>query len=154
MDPAPADLQKVLDEHPFTRGLPLHERIKLSRLARREHYEPGELLQTAGAASEKLHLIVKGSAVLEMPRSEGRTQRLLALGPGDVAGWSWMVEPYHSAFDVRALEPVEALAFDGDRLRAHLEDDNFLGYLVLKRLLAVVSKRILSARVQMLDENP
>lgn len=140
---------KTLEEHPFTREFPLHLRIKLARIARPKAFDAGDYLQRTGKLIQDFHLIVRGSASLEVPRAEG-PERLLVLHSGDVAGWSWMVEPYEAAFDVRALEPVEVLAMDGARLRYEFEEDSYLGYAVLKRLLEVVSRRLFSARSRVL----
>lgn len=136
---------QALAEHPFTRRFPLHLRIKLGRIARPKNFGSGEFLQRTGLPIGDFQLLLSGSATLEVPREDG-PETLMVLRRGDVAGWSWMVEPYEAAFDVRALEPVEVLALDGARLRYEFEEDSYLGYSVLKRLLEVVSRRLFSAR--------
>ena len=146
------EIQKALEEHAFTRDFPLHHRIKLARLATRQVTPAGGYLQRAGEDIERFHLLRRGTAVVELPLPTGRAERLMVLGPGDAAGWSWMVEPYTAQFDVRALESTETLALDGVRLREQVEDDNHLGYLLLKRLLEIVGRGLKSTRVQRLEE--
>jgi len=62
------------------------------------------------------------SAVLSM--KSGRNQdlyllpqqlsRLYTVEPGDVVGWTWLFPPYRWKFDLRAVEEVHAISFDGE----------------------------------------
>ena len=55
-------------------------------------------------------------------------------------------------FQARALEPVEALAFNGEELLATFRDDPKLGVTFLLRLLAVISERFQATRLHLLDK--
>jgi hypothetical protein len=46
---------------------------------------------------------------------------------------------------------VEALAVDGTRLRARMEDDPVLGYQVIKRIAPLVVERLQQTRLQLID---
>ena len=50
------------------------------------------------------------------------------LHDGDLLGWSWLVPPYRTVFDARAIGPVARCAFDGRCLRGKCEADPSLGY--------------------------
>ena len=76
---------------------------------------------------------------------------LQTVGEGDALGWSWLVPPYQWRFGARTLQPTRALAFDGKCLRAKCEEDHDLGYELLKRFLHVVTERLESTRLQLLD---
>ena len=55
------------------------------------------------------------------------------LGEDDVIGYSWLFPPYRWRFDARAVEPLRALALDGQCLRGKCDDDPVLGYELMKR---------------------
>ena len=70
---------------------------------------------------------------------------------GDVVGWSWLIPPYRWTFDACATEETSAIAFDGQCLRGKCETDPALGYALLQRVVQVLSSRLHSARVRLLE---
>ncbi len=54
-------------------------------------------------------------------------------------------------FQARALERVEALAFDGGDLLASCKRDSQFGFVFMHRLLGVVAERLQATRLQLLD---
>jgi hypothetical protein len=66
-------------------------------------------------------------------------------------GWSWLVAPYRWTFDARATEDTTVIAFDGACLRSKCQTDPALGYDLLQRVVQVMSARLHSARVRLLD---
>ena len=75
------------------------------------------------------------------------------IGAGDLLGWSWMFPPYVWHFTARAVEPTTAIVFYGTILREYCERDHSLGYELLKRISAVMVKRLQVAHKQMLSAN-
>jgi CRP-like cAMP-binding protein len=61
-----------------------------------------------------------------------------------------MFPPYTWQFTAQAIEPTTAIFFYGTILREHCENDHSLGYQLLKRMSAVMVKRLQAARRQML----
>lgn len=74
-----------------------------------------------------------------------------SLGPGDVLGLSWLVPPYRAQLDARAVEPVIALAFDGQCLRGKLDADHDLGFALAQRMFEQAYHRLERVRLQRLD---
>ena len=73
------------------------------------------------------------------------------IGAGDLLGWSWMFSPYTWQFTARASKPTTAIFFYGTILREYCERDHSLGYELLKRMAAVMTRRLQAARQKMLD---
>jgi hypothetical protein len=73
------------------------------------------------------------------------------LEAGDVLGWSWLVPPYEWRFHARALETTLAIALDGKCLRTKCEQNHDLGYELMKRVAAVMQKRLEATLFQVLD---
>jgi CRP/FNR family transcriptional regulator, cyclic AMP receptor protein len=61
-----------------------------------------------------------------------------------------MFPPYTWQFSARAVEPAAAIFFYGTILREHCDKDHSLGYELLKRMSAVMVKRLQAARKNML----
>ena len=66
-------------------------------------------------------------------------------------GWTWLFPPYYWHFDARAVEPTLAIFFYGTRLREKSEVDAELGYELMKRMVAVIIRRLQATRRQLLD---
>jgi CRP-like cAMP-binding protein len=62
-----------------------------------------------------------------------------------------MFPPHTWQFTARAVEPTRAIFFAGPVLREYCERDPSLGYELLKRLTAVMNRRMQNARRKMLD---
>jgi CRP-like cAMP-binding protein len=73
------------------------------------------------------------------------------LSAGDELGWSALLMGSGKHFQARALEPVEALAFEGSELLAACKEDTAFGFAFMQRLLAVVAGRLQATRLQVLD---
>ena len=56
-------------------------------------------------------------------------------------GYSWLFPPYRWRFDARAVEPVRALALDGQCLRGKCDEDPVLGYELMKRFARIALQR-------------
>ena len=61
-----------------------------------------------------------------------------------------MFPPYTWQFTARAVEATTAIFFYGTILREYCEKDHSLGYELLKRMSAVMVKRLQAARKNML----
>ena len=91
-----------------------------------------------------------GKVVLESSAKSANRVVIDTSGAGDLLGWSWMFPPYTWQFTARAIEPTTAIFFYGTILREYCEKDHSLGYELLKRMSAVMVKRLQAARKKML----
>ena len=73
------------------------------------------------------------------------------LTAGDVAGFSWLIEPHRWEFDGRAVERVRAVQVDGACLRAKCDEDPRLGYELMRRFAALATSRLQATRLQLMD---
>ena len=89
--------------------------------------------------------------MLESVDCFGEPLLIEAIGAGDLLGWSWMFPPYVWHFTARAIEPTTAIFFYGTILREYCEKDHSLGYELLKRISAVMVKRLQAAHKQILS---
>ena len=147
----PHDLGTIIDAHPFFKGIDAEFRALLVGCAANERFEPGEMLTREGRPADKFYLIRAGHVAVEAALPGRQPIILETVGENEVLGWSWVVEPFLSTFDARAVTPVRAVSFDGTCLRAKMADDHRLGYEVLRRFLPVITHRLATTRLQLLD---
>ena len=62
-----------------------------------------------------------------------------------------MVPPYRATSTAVAIEPLEAITFEGPALRAALREDAALAQALYPRILVAVARRLNATRVQLLD---
>jgi CRP-like cAMP-binding protein len=103
-----------------------------------------------GVQSCILYLVTGGTVALEVVM-RGRPVGVSTLHAGDVLGWSSVTEDDSKQFQARALEPVEAWAFDGARLRHACEQDYAFGFAFMRKIASVLSERLHAIRAQLVD---
>lgn len=144
------DLSRIIDEHPFARGMDGKLRALIVGCAANERFEAGQYVLREGGKADKFYLIRAGAVALEIA-APGGAITVETLGDGDLLGWSWLSEPPQWTFDARASQLTRVISFDATCLRRKMDDDPALGYEVLRRFLPIMAQRIHAARMQMLD---
>ncbi len=145
------DRREMLLAHPFLAGCPLEAIERLADYAERRRFASGELLLREGGSEEDVYLLVRGRVSIEVHAPERGPLIIETIEPDGVVGLSWAAPPYRARFDCRAVNPVEAVALDTVRLRAHLEEDVEFAALFLDRLAAVILDRLQATRFRLLD---
>ena len=144
-------LDELLGEAPALRSLPAAHRATMAGCARLRVFEPGSLLLTESGPADEFFLIRRGRVAIETEVPAQGPVTLETLGDGELVGWSWLVPPYRSAFDARAVETAHVIAFDGACLRGKCERDPALGYDLLKIVATTFVRRLEDTRMRLLD---
>lgn len=144
-------LADLVRDHPFFAGLPDDVVDVVAGCGANVAFAPASYLFREGRPADRFFLLRHGRVSLEtfLP---GRGPRVFqTLGPGEVVGASWLVEPYIWSWDARALDRVRAVAFDALCLRDKCEADARTGYALMKRFVPTLVGRLQEARMQALD---
>ena len=144
----PLDTRVAL--HPFLAGMNREQLALLTDCAIPVHFKKGQIIFREGETANRFYLIESGKVVLESSEGLGNPVIIDTIGSGDLLGWSWMFPPYTWQFTARPVEPTAAIFFYGTILREYCEKDHSLGYELLKRISAVMVKRLQGARKKML----
>jgi CRP/FNR family cyclic AMP-dependent transcriptional regulator len=144
-------IARAIAKHPFFAGLKPDHLQALTDSAMRMSYQEGECIFAESDPANRFYLIESGAVSLESHRRDESTVCIETIGPGEVLGWSWLFPPYYWHFDAYALKPTTAIFFYGTRLREQCEEDHDLGYELLKRISAVVIKRLQATRTRLLE---
>ena len=136
--------------HPFLAGLNRTQLTLLTDCVISVRFKPGDIILREGDRADRFFLIETGKVVLESGKDHGQPVVVDTIGAGDLLGWSWMFPPYTWQFTARAVAPTRAIFFAGSVLREYCERDHSLGYALLKRMNAVMIRRMQNARRKML----
>ena len=93
-------------------------------LAHEVRFEDDQLIFVDGQNSRALYLLIEGSVAVEL-RTTGFVVCVQALGPGQVFGWSSLLDDQDTLFQVRAREQIRALKINGAELSS-LQLDSLL----------------------------
>ena len=144
------DIEGLLRSHPFAKDFWPDQIKRLAALASPARFQPGERIFHEGDHSSLFYLLISGSVAVEFV-DPGRPVRVNTLYSGEVLGWSSLTGDEGKQFQARALQDVEALAFDGTRLRHACQEDYAFGYAVMRSVAAVMASRFHSMRAQLVD---
>ena len=116
-------IEDLLAENPALR----QARARASRARRRLRPQSRPSRPASTSCARAIRPTASSSSVRAMWRSRFAPQRgamtIETIHDGDLLGWSWLVPPYRTAFDARALGTIHAIAFDGACLRGKLAAD-------------------------------
>jgi CRP-like cAMP-binding protein len=142
-------LEKILDGHPFFRGMKESYLRTIVDSATVVRFEPGDVIFEEGEPAHRFYLIRTGRVALQLVSYRIEPLTLTTLDQGDIVGWSWLFPPYRWKFTARALSVTRAISLDGARLRAICDEDHDLGYELMKRLAQIIDNRVESFSVHL-----
>ena len=145
------NIREIIAESAFFAGLSDEAIDFLGSRARRRELVAGRVLFQQGDRARHFYLVLEGHVSLGIPALEGPSLELQDLGPGEMAGWSWLLPPNVWNFQARARTEVEFLEFDGTAVLAQCEEDPRFGYELIKRFSALMSERLQFAREKMMQ---
>lgn len=134
-------LDEALRNHAFTNGLTEVQIASLASLASKVTFEANQVILEEGQRSTSFYLVTAGSVAVELHAPQ-YTVCVQALGPGQVFGWSALLDHQDTLFHVRARERTTALQLDGEALTLTCLTDTHLGAEILRRTLRVVAGRV------------
>ena len=138
-----------LRSHPFFVGFESAHIEALAGIAKTARFAADHVILQQGEQSAQLYLITSGRVALEIS-GLGHPFRVDTLGAGDEFGWSWALgNP--GVYQVRTLEPVDALVLSAGELAARCDADSAFGYALMRRLLGVVAERLQATRLTVID---
>ena len=144
-------LEHELRSHPFLGDLSPAYLTLLAGCASNVEFRAGTFLFHEGARADRCFLLREGKVALEIGTLGRGPIIVQTVAAGEVAGFSWLLEPHLWQFDGRAIEPVRAVALDGACVRAKCENDPRLGFELMRRFANLATSRLQSARLRLLD---
>jgi CRP-like cAMP-binding protein len=144
-------IDALLAEAPAFAGMRAEHLALIAGCASNQVFAPGDFLLRENDPADRFYVIRRGRVALETFVPERGALILETVDDGDLLGWSWLVPPYRASFDARAMTTTHAITFDAACLRGKCDEDDVLGYELMKRFVPVIVERLQATRVRLLD---
>ena len=144
-------LDALITESPVFADLDPEYLELMAGCAQNVGFDADERIFREGDEANDFYVVRHGLIALEQYVPNRGVLTVQTTGPGEIAGWSWLVPPYRWQLSARAVEPVRAIKIDGTCLRDKCESDPALGYKLLSRIAGELVSVIASARLQLMD---
>lgn len=135
----------------FATDIPPGPLARLAAVGRLVDYPVGAVLVREGRPCRELGVVVSGRIAIRLSLPGGDDRTILTIEPGDIVGWSAVLDPGLATSTAVIVADATLVVFDGVPLREALTADPELAAAVYQRLLASVAQRLTATRVQLLD---
>lgn len=125
---------------------------ELAKTAELEKYQAGSRVIEEDEFASALCLVSEGRVAVKMSSRAGQEVLIDELGPGELFGWSAVLNDQTFTAAVSTIEESTLLAFDGERLRQLFEKHQAIGCRVITNIAAVISRRLERLRSRLTDE--
>lgn len=144
-------LSDILKDHDFFNDLAPEYLELLAGCGKNVVFDANEYLFREGEPANVFYIIRHGQVAIEMHDPRRGKLNIYTLGENEVLGWSWLIPPYKSHFDARAMKLTRAIALDGACLRKKCDEDSHLGYEFMKRFATMIVDRLVATRLQVIN---
>jgi CRP-like cAMP-binding protein len=144
-------LTNTLPEISFLRGMAPQYFDYIASHAEMRDYGKAEVVFREGDPAKSTYLVVSGKLALELAPSTIYSKHLVDVVPGEMLGWSALVDRQPFAATAIAVEPSRVIRIDAERLHEICEKDPKFGYELMRRTSLALAKR-LTATWQQLTE--
>lgn len=145
------NVEQLLRDHPFCRGLGQAQVEQLARIGRLAPFPAGAFIFREGGAADCLYLIASGRVVLEQHVPGKGDVQLESLTAGELLGLSWLFAGARWVLDARAATEVVTVALGASELHARMDAEPSLGLALTKHVVQQLYQRLERVRLQRLD---
>jgi len=125
---------------------------EVAKLATVEKRGAGSRVIAERGKASMLYLVKEGKVAIRMTSRDGHEVTIDELGPGELFGWSAVLDHPMFTAAVWTLEDSTFILFDGQQLRRLFEVNNHIGYRVMKSIADVISSRLENLRARLVDQ--
>ncbi len=136
----------ALDVGELFNGISAGTLEKLAGLARRESYQAGAVLYRPGDPAEDFFVLDAGRIEFLLGHGDRTAPAGFMLRKGEVFGWAALLEGYAARIaSARCLEDSSLLRINGKSALRVLEGDPAAGFVVMRRLAALIARYLASS---------
>ena len=135
------DSQGALNVGELFTGIAESTLAALTEMAKREEYAEGSTLYKPGDPAEDFFVLDSGRVEFQIGRDDRTSPAGFMLKKGEVFGWAALLENQpHRIASARVLEKSVLLRINGRQALRLLESDPASGYIVMRRLSALIAR--------------
>ncbi len=146
------EIASILKECPLLADFPPAALRRLAPATEIKSLDAGKTIFREGRTSDEVYVVRDGRVSLEVCAPGVGCRRILSVGPGELLGWSPILESDQPlTATARTIEPSELLVLNATALRAIFEEHPELGYRFLQQLARAIARRLTATRMQLLN---
>ena len=146
---------ELLRFYPLFAGLNQYMLKEIALISNEVELGEGDWLFYEEAEAEKFFIVIEGAIGLTTNiylEDENRDiEAADPIGPGEMVGWSALVEPCKYTLGGRAKERTRLIEIEVQPFRELLGDNPEFGYLIMKHVAEVISDRLSNKCIQLLS---
>ncbi|MFH8576550.1 cyclic nucleotide-binding domain-containing protein [Streptomyces zaomyceticus] len=135
----------------LTTALSADQRARLMACGRPVDLPEGTRLFEEGDPAQRFWILRTGTVTLDFAVPGTQSAVIATVNAGELLGWSWLFAPYRWHFGAEAMTRVRAYEFDARTVRMMMDADPALGSALGHFVGQTLARRLVSARVRLLD---
>ncbi len=128
------------------------ELAEVAKVATVEKRGAGSRVITEGTEAAALYLLREGKVEVRMTSRDGHEVVIDELGPGELFGWSAVLDHKTFRAAIWTVEDSTLIVMDGEQLRRLFEANNHIGYRVVRMIADIVARRMERMRARLVDQ--
>jgi CRP/FNR family cyclic AMP-dependent transcriptional regulator len=144
-------LLETLRRSRFLEGVGPEELSQLATVARLADYRPGALIFREGEPLAHIFVVAEGSVSLEICLPGQGCKRIQTIGPGELLGWSPILDQTPMTATARALAPTRLIALNASQVLALCSHKPTFGFVLMRQTARALAARLNATRLQLLD---
>ena len=124
---------------------------QIAQIARVRNFNEGDIVFRQGDTAQHVYMVVSGNVSLEICAAGAGCQQILTLGPGELLGWSSVLEQLSFTARARAVAATRLVEFNVAQLLGMCNQDPQFGYALMRQVALALAKRLSATRMQLLD---
>jgi CRP-like cAMP-binding protein len=144
-------LKLILQKIQFSANLPPEVVEHLAAEAAIQRVAAGTAVFREGSKNDNLYLVHRGRVALEMNFPGRGAVRILTLGPGEMVGWSSLIDHGKMTASAVAVEDTELVVAPAIKLKELSDANHNFGFHLMRRMASALAKRLVATRLQLLD---
>lgn len=123
---------------------------KIAGICREESYKRGATIISEGDRAQNLYILEEGLVAIRIQPAAQESIMVSALKEkGQIFGWSALVEPGKYSASAVCLEDSKVIVIQAATLLALLEEFPAVGFVVMRKLVAIVGSRLRDTQQQL-----
>lgn len=147
---------ELLRRYPLFGLMSATQQKAIAMIAEEVSCEDGEIIFREGQPAHAFYLLLEGSVDLYFrlhadTHGDSLRDKILVgeINPGEPFGLSALIEPYVLTLTAHASRPSRLLKMDASVLRALCDEDDRMGYVLMRQTAKALAERLLSVRLQL-----
>jgi len=135
----------------FLKNVSAENLKELASISREVEFGPRQTIFREHDTARDVYLIVQGKVSVVICDANVGCRQIGEVGPGELLGWSPLLDQPRLSAAARTIDHVQAIAVDGDQLLKLSRQAPELGFEIMHAVADVLSQRLTATRRQLLD---